>query len=150
MRYYACDVTLVDVPGEISLSFAIAGCQLNCKGCFWQQLKAESGELLDLQTYENWLLRYKNYVSCVLFYGGEWHVAELVAYLQLAQQHGLKTCLYTGLKKVVPEIYQQLDYLKTGAYIERLGGLSSPATNQRFRDLKNHVDLTGLFWHKDS
>lgn len=145
MRYYACDVNLVDVPNEISLSFAIVGCPLHCKGCFWQSLKASSGKLLDEQTYQQQILSYKNYLSCILFYGGEWHSEELISYLKIARQYNLKTCLYTGLQYIDANIYQHLDYLKTGAYSEKLGGLNSITTNQRFYDIKNDADLTHIF-----
>ena len=48
MRYYSYDVVLTDVPGEICLAFSVAGCNLGCKGCFWQSIQdAPTEELSD-------------------------------------------------------------------------------------------------------
>ncbi len=48
-----------------------------------------------------------------------------------AQFPHLKTAWYSG-KEAVPEGFdiKSLDYIKLGPYIEALGGLKSPATNQ--------------------
>ena len=47
---------------------------------------------------------------------------------------GFKTCLYSGFDTPAPFILllPLLNYLKLGPYDERLGGLESPTTNQRF------------------
>ena len=57
--------------------------------------------------------------------GGEWHEDELEEMLRIAKQKGLKTALYTGLKLFRKSIKRQLNYLKTGPWIESLGGLTS-------------------------
>lgn len=146
MRYYGSDVVLADVPGEISLAFAIVGCRLNCRACFWQELESAPTYELNDELFASILERYHGLVSCILFYGGEWHPLELEGKLQIAQQLGFKTCLYTGLSKVKLSILKHLDYLKTGAYQEKLGGLASPITNQKFINVKSGEDLTALFW----
>lgn len=64
----------------------------------------------------------------------------------------LKTCLYTGFNRVidVEVTLPWLDFLKTGEYIRKLGGLESPATNQRFYRIhpvtRSLDDLTNLFY----
>ena len=146
MRYYGIDVVLTDVPGEISLAFAMVGCRLNCSGCFWQELKSAPTHELSDELFTSTLQSYQGLVSCVLFYGGEWQPLELICKLKIAQQLGFKTCLYTGLKQVKASILKHLDYLKTGAYQEELGGLFSPTTNQRFINVNSREDLTALFW----
>lgn len=47
-------------------------------------------------------------------------------------------------------IFPLLDYLKVGAYDERLGGLDSPTTNQRFYQVEYGLleDKTQLFRRK--
>lgn len=66
--------------------------------------------------------------------------------------HGLKTCLYSGADSTAffQNIIPLLDYLKVGAYDERLGGLDSPTTNQRFYQVENGLleDRTQLFRRK--
>ena len=54
--------------------------------------------------------------------------------LRRIRARGLKTCLYSGFDTAAPfaAILPLLDFLKLGPYDERLGGLDSPATNQRF------------------
>ena len=146
MRYYGSDVVLADVPDEISLTFSIVGCRLNCSACFWQELRSAPTYELDDELFTDTIQRYRGLVSCVLFYGGEWHPLELIRKLKLAHQLGFKTCLYTGLSRVKDSILKHLDYLKTGTYQEKLGGLSSPTTNQKFINVNSGEDLTAQFW----
>lgn len=147
MKCYNCDVVLNDVPGEISLAFAIAGCQLGCRGCFWQSLQAASVYELSDELFVEKLMHVRDFISCVLFYGGEWQLTELVSKLKIAHEQGLKTCLYTGRQFISDKICQHLDFIKTGAYREDLGGLTSPITNQRLTSLVTGEDLTHLFQH---
>ncbi len=62
---------------------------------------------------------------------------------------GIKTCLYSGNddETAFQHVYDLLDYLKTGHYDEKLGGLDCPMTNQRFYRLENGrlIDRTSLF-----
>ena len=145
VKYYNCDVILNDVPNEISLAFAIAGCKLGCRGCFWQELQNTPSYELNDKLFSEKLTKYQNFISCVLFYGGEWLSEELIDKLKIAHAHGLKTCLYTGRQIIATEIYQHLDFIKTGAYRGDLGGLTSLTTNQRFTNLITGEDLTHLF-----
>ena len=145
MRCYSCDVALNDVPNEISLAFAIAGCKLGCRGCFWQELQNTPSYELNDKLFSEKLTKYQNFISCVLFYGGEWLSEELTDKLKIAHAHGLKTCLYTGRQIIATEIYQHLNFIKTGAYRGDLGGLTSLTTNQRFTNLITGEDLTHLF-----
>ena len=65
---------------------------------------------------------------------------------------GLKTSLYSGNddKEAFQSLYGLLDYLKTGHYDEKLGGLDCPTTNQRFYrfDHGRLIDETSLFQRK--
>jgi anaerobic ribonucleoside-triphosphate reductase activating protein len=77
--------------------------------------------------------------------GGEWNQNELIQFLMLAKAMDYKTCLYTGQETVDKAILEQLNYIKTGPWIKTLGGLSSPNTNQRFRNLDTNKNLNHLF-----
>ena len=75
--------------------------------------------------------------------------SELEIALRTIRQHGLKTCLYSGCNQLEPftKLLPLLDYLKLGAYDERLGGLDHPTTNQRFYRVEREtlIDQTYLF-----
>lgn len=145
MKYETYKITFNEVPNEVSLTFLITGCPLGCKGCHSQ----ESWENKGVELTESHLLKlinkYEFMISTVCFLGGEWEKENLIKLLKVAKNKHLKTCLYTGLNKVHKDIESELDFIKTGRWIEELGGLSSQKTNQRFVDLKNNKDLTILF-----
>lgn len=146
MRFYEYQVVFQEVPDEISLCFSISGCPLRCDGCHSPFLwKAGNGTELRESLYKSLLEKYKDMISCVLFMGGEWHENELISKLRYANENGLKTCLYTGLDSVSSEIKNELTYLKTGPWMEDRGGLSSPSTNQLFRNIKTNEILNHLF-----
>ncbi len=147
MNYYQKDVVFQEVPGEISLSYFVCGCPLNCSGCHssytWNE---HSGQKLTLAVFLSDLKKYKGFLSCVLFMGGEWHEQELILYLNVARNQGLKTCLYTGLDEVSPELRDACTYLKTGRWIPQLGGLDAPSTNQRFVHTETGECLNAAFY----
>ena len=98
---------------------------------------------------ENLILKNK-YISCILFYGGEWQIERLLELIQIAKKHDLKVCLYTGLmleeiKLTKPQLLNVLDYIKVGRWIEKKGGLNKKTTNQRFykidRDDEGNINL---------
>lgn len=127
-------IVLQEVPGEISLALSISGCPLACQGCHsaftWSPTY---GEELTVARFDQLLSRYHGLASCVLFYGGEWDPTLGERFSQ-ARLRGYRLCLYSGLEmhELAPGLIRQLDYLKTGRWVRELGGLDSPATNQRF------------------
>ena len=129
-------VLFQEIPDEISLAFTITGCPLQCRGCHstdtWDP---RTGCALSNSLYRDYLKRYGNMISCVLFFGGEWHLNALQDKLLIARKMGLKTCLYTGLDCVPERIHPHLNYLKTGPWRRALGGLESTTTNQRLIEL---------------
>jgi anaerobic ribonucleoside-triphosphate reductase activating protein len=62
----------------------------------------------------------------------------------------LKTAWYSG-RTSFPRNPRALDFLKLGPYIESLGGLKSPNTNQRLykRVGDEWQDITSSFWKKN-
>ncbi|RTR32210.1 anaerobic ribonucleoside-triphosphate reductase activating protein [Shewanella atlantica] len=139
-------VVMQEVPGEISLLFSITGCDVGCKGCHSTELwNEEYGEPLNEERYKVYLKQYQGYVSCILFFGGEWQPKKLSEYLVLAKKMGFKTCLYTGREQVGREIRAQLDFLKTGEFDYQVGGLDSPDTNQKFYDLAQNKIINYKF-----
>lgn len=142
MNYLSQQITFREIPDEVCLSFLITGCPVRCPDCnskdSWSQ---NSGRPLTLEIFQSLLNEKKNWITCVLFLGGEWEQENLLLFLQRAQQLNFKTALFTGLDQIAPEIQFHLDYLKTGPYRKELGGLESPRTNQRLINLKTGKKL---------
>jgi anaerobic ribonucleoside-triphosphate reductase activating protein len=139
-------IVFQEVPDEISLCFSITGCKVGCKGCHSAELWQESyGMPLTNIHFITWLNKYKNLISCIVFFGGEWQEKALIEKLIIAKKHGLKTCLYSGQKHINMNISQHLNFLKTGAWRAELGGLDSPITNQTFRNVATGKKLNHLF-----
>jgi len=149
MNYSDIQIVLQEIPGEISICFTITGCKLHCEGCHSPYLwKEGSGEKLLNEKYLKTLKKYKGFASCVLFMGGEWHQQELVKKLRRAKEMGYKTGLYTGLESIDKEILEELTWLKTGAWIQKQGGLDRETTNQKFIEVKTKTILNHLFIKK--
>ena len=135
-------ITTQDVLDEISLAFSISGCPLHCKGCHSAFTWNETfGQELTNDLFRK-ILAENKYASCVLFYGGEWRLKRLLELIGIAKSNGKKVCLYTGLmleevKASKSELFNVLDYIKVGRWIEEKGGLNKKTTNQRFYRILN-------------
>lgn len=146
MKYADISIVLQEVPGEISICFSIIGCELKCNGCHSTYLwNKRNGIILTEEIFLKTLTQYKDLASCILFMGGEWHEKELINYLKLAKSLNFTTCLYTGEEKVSAEILKELTWIKTGAWIKKLGGLNSKTTNQKFIEVQSNIILNHLF-----
>lgn len=147
MHYQNFQIVHQEVPGELSLCFSISGCKLRCEGCHSPFLwKEKQGTPLTEARVKEKLETYKDYASCLLFMGGEWHEKELIHYLQLGKKMGYKTCLYTGEETVSDDILKELTWLKTGKWIPKLGGLDCKTTNQKFIEVATNKTQNKLFY----
>lgn len=151
MYYSSVQVVFQEVPNEISLAISISGCQLKCSGCHsaftWDDTY---GKPLTFEILSELINKYRGYITCLIFYGGEWELDTLTSFLNVAISHDLKTCLYTGLEISNFELHflKSLSYIKTGRYNQQLGGLNSIKTNQKFYKLSSGniiEDLTTSF-----
>lgn len=146
MNYLSKQIVFREIPDEVSLSYLITGCSLRCPGCHsTDSWNSQNGKLL---THEKLLVeihKYRGWISCVLFMGGEWEPENLISNLKLVQAMGLRSALYTGLEDVSKEIKSHLDYLKTGPYRLHLGGLDSLNTNQKLINVKTGEILNSMF-----
>lgn len=134
-RYYNYDVVFAEIPGETTLAINLTGCPNRCPGCHSPHLQADGGEELDDEALGALLGRYGPAVTCVCFMGGDaepQEVARLAGAVRRMQPR-LRVGWYSGRPElptdVAPETY---DYIKLGPWIEALGPLPSPTTNQRF------------------
>jgi len=144
-------VLFQEVPDEVSLAFTVTGCPLKCRGCHSKDTwNPRVGTPLSDSVFTHYLNQYGDFVTCILFFGGEWNAPALQNKLLLAQQSGFKTCLYTGLDTVPPALKKYLSFLKTGKWVEQKGGLQNLNTNQRFLDLASNNLLNYKFQEKQS
>ena len=60
----------------------------------------------------------------------------------------MEVALYSGRPEVPNTYWRVFHYIKTGPYIEKLGPLNSPSTNQRLYKVEGHrrIDITSQFW----
>jgi anaerobic ribonucleoside-triphosphate reductase activating protein len=109
---------------------------------------------LDEAALAGLLEKYGDAVTCVCFIGGDGDPREVERLAGFVRGFGggLKTAWYSG-KPLLPEgiALEYFDFIKSGPYVERSGGLGSATTNQRFYRIENGtmVDLTALFRLKD-
>lgn len=146
MRYTDLTITLQEIPNEISLAFSITGCPIKCSGCHSKHLwDMDNGELLSKDIFNSILKKYQNYITCVLFMGGEWYKSELITYLELVKSKNIKRALYTGQDNLSIDIKILLNYLKLGKYNRTLGGLGTKGTNQKLYNLDTNEIMNHYF-----
>jgi|SRR5690554_1018805 len=146
VNYSSKQIVWQEVPGEVSLAYTISGCPLRCPGCHSADTwPLGAGEQLHVQEFKAQLRQYSGLITCVLFLGGEWHEQRLLELLEIAQNQGLNTCLYTGQETVSDALKARLTYLKTGPWVKQLGGLDSATSNQRLIDLRTNECLNRFF-----
>lgn len=162
MKYTDSMITFREVPDEVSLCINISGCPNHCEGCHSPELWDDIGDELNKESLIK-LIKKNEGITCVCFMGGDAdpeYVRELA--LSIKSKFNLKTCWYSG--KTLTEINDvdlgPYNYIKVGPYDEKLGGLDSPTTNQRFFIVykiisptsESHYELkniTNKFWKNE-
>lgn len=152
LRYTDYDIVFQEVPDEITLAINISNCPNRCKGCHSPYLLKDIGEPLTEEYLTVLLRKYGKAITCVCFMGGDASPADieqLAEYLHRQTVAPVKVGWYSGKSELSPAIdLDFFEYIKLGPYIEHLGGLKSPATNQRFYRIENGVmkDITYRFF----
>ncbi|MDR1601798.1 MAG: anaerobic ribonucleoside-triphosphate reductase activating protein [Tannerella sp.] len=153
LRYVNFDIVFQEIPGEVTLAVNLSNCPNRCKGCHSPHLQGDAGETLDEKTLFAWLETYGNAITCVCFMGGDAEpreVCRLAGFVRRQKDGNIKTGWYSGKAAMPAGIsLSDFDYIKLGAYIEDLGGLNAPTTNQRFYRIEKGemIDKTNSF-HK--
>ena len=129
VRYYNFDIVFAEIPGETTLAINIANCPNRCPGCHSPHLQADAGHVLDAAELRARLAEVVRQELPVLHVG--W---------------------YSG-RQELPEGFapQVFDYIKLGGWVESLGPLTSPTTNQRLYRIGPAgamEDITEQFRHK--
>jgi len=148
MKYLSKQITLQEVPNEISLSYLITGCPWRCKGCHSPEARDWSlGEELTVEVLASHL-KENDGITCVCFLGGDWEDLTLFSLILGIKGQWLKVCLYTSKESAPKGLGWYLDYLKTWPYIEELWGLDNPKTNQKFFNFRTWEKLNKYFLKK--
>ncbi len=133
LKIYSYDIVCQEVPDEISLAVNISGCPNRCPGCHSPWLWDDEGEEMTEELMMNLIGKYGKAITCVCFMGGDADPKQIEAAARLIRDRypNLKTAWYSG-REAAPEGFdlKSLDYIKLGPYVEALGGLKSPTTNQ--------------------
>ena len=140
LKYVNTGVVFQEIPDEVTLAINISNCPCHCPGCHSHYLWDDIGMPLD--------------ITCLSFMGGD---ADPVGVNQLAQYihetyPQFKVAWYSGRLRVSSAVNKaDFDYLKVGPYIQHLGPLKSPTTNQRLyrqREDGSFEDITYRFWRQ--
>lgn len=140
LKYTDTMITFSEVPDEISLCVNISNCPIHCPECHSKELWNDIGELL---TDEKIMSLIDHYDGCTTFVimGGDGNAKEVNRVANFIRKNSnLLTCWYSGLEILSPEIdLKNFDFIKLGPYIQNLGGLDSPTTNQKFYQI-DHIN----------
>ena len=133
LRCYNYDIVCQEIPDEITLAVNISCCPNRCPGCHSPWLWEEGGEPMTEKMLRNLIEAYSSAITCFCFMGGDAEPTEVerISMWIKKEYPGIKTAWYSG-REEIPHGFDVscLDFLKLGPYIERLGGLKSPETNQ--------------------
>ena len=161
LRYASYDIVFQEIPDEITLAINISNCPNRCTGCHSPNLQKDTGEELTKSVLSDLLNIYGNAVTCICFMGGDSSPEELLNLAKFVRQYTItaavdtqsvafryKTAWYSGNSQLYENAQHHFDYIKLGKYIEQLGGLNSPTTNQRFYRIERTtmIDITEQFY----
>lgn len=139
LKYLTSDVTFREFPDETSLCINISNCPFKCKGCHSPELWEDKGAILNNDSISS-LIEHNEGITCVGLMGGDNNPSEvnsLASFIKSAYP-SLKVGWYSGDIKIPKNInIENFNYIKLGPYIEKLGGLDSPNSNQNLYEVKD-------------
>ena len=157
-------VVMEEIPDRVTLAVEISHCRGNCPGCHSPFLKEDIGEELTAAVIDA-LVRDNFGVDCFLFLGEGRDPGALCALAAHVRTLGLVPAVYSGRREVDDMLWEHFDYVKVGPYVEELGPLNKPTTNQRLYQAvpegveaapgtgisvhagRRFADITARFWH---
>lgn len=133
LKFHNFDIVFQEIPGETTLAFNITGCPVHCEGCHSTHLWEDKGEPLTREALLDVYGQYSSGVTCIAIMGGDADPAEVSALAgYIKNDMHLKSAWYSGRSEISQQVSLcNFDFIKVGPYIEKLGGLKSPSTNQR-------------------
>lgn len=133
LKCYNFDIVCQEIPDEITLAVNISCCPNRCPGCHSPWLWEEAGEPMTEDMLAGLIGKYSSAITCFCFMGGDADPGEVERIASWIRKEfpDLKTAWYSG-RETLPEGFdiKCMDFVKLGPYIEKLGGLKSPTTNQ--------------------
>ena len=148
LKFHNYDIVFQEIPDEVTLAVNISNCPNRCTGCHSQRLWEDTGEILDEKLLALLLEKYGNAVTCICFMGGDGSPDDVLRLAKFVKKYDKKIAWYSGNSTLHKNALTCFDYIKLGKYIEKLGGLKKPTTNQRFYRIENDtmIDITEKFW----
>lgn len=153
LKFVDTMIVFQEIPDEISLDINISNCPFRCPGCHSSYLQRDIGEVLTDDKLRE-LIKENDGISCVLFSGGDSDRHRLLELCKLVKTEfpTMKTAVYSGDVKADEHLWNSglLDYYKIGPWIDELGPLDCPTTNQRLYELtpRGYIDITHRFLEK--
>lgn len=151
MKVSSINTSFIDFPNKTSLIVFMSGCNIGCKGC--QNPKLQNPDYGVDIVVDDIVKEYNSKGLCngIVFSGGDplYQYGELLAYCkELCSIADI--AVYTGetFDNVPVELFEYIDLLVTEPYIEELGGLSDPKTNQRCWDIIDGVPVENKKYFK--
>ena len=141
------DIVLEEIPDRVTLAVEISNCRGSCPGCHSPFLKEDLGVELTPAAVDK-LIGDNFGVNCFLLLGEGKDVQALLGIAEHLRRHypEIERAVYSGRPEVEPEVRAAFDYVKVGPYVEALGPLNEPTTNQRL--YYHGEDITSRFWHR--
>ena len=134
IKYCELEIVFREFPDEVTLAINISNCPHRCKGCHSPHLQKDIGGTLTPEVLEKLIEPFKDKVTCIGFMGGDADIEGLYELAKTVKSKfpSLRTGWYSG-NGTLAESYllDVFDYVKIGPYIEKLGPLDNPNTNQR-------------------
>lgn len=143
-------ITFQEIPGQISFFIEIGNCIHHCPNCHSPHLQKHTRQVNLAYLLQTAKQSKKRGASAILLMGGTTNQIPLETLRHIIEQ--LSTILPVGIysgdsvqshsTSFLKEL-PALQWIKVGEYNEKLGGLSSPTTNQRFYQKYNRLQFDG-------
>lgn len=149
IKYTTTQVTFREFPDEVTLCINLSNCPHHCKGCHSPELREDIGNVLDLAELKK-LISENPGITCVGLMGDTRDFSYINTLAYHIKKLGLKVGLYSGYDFIHDQLKVYLfDYIKVGRYIEKLGPLDNPNTNQKMYKITVE-DITNKFWKNET
>lgn len=152
-----------EIPDKLAITIELGGCKHKCKGCHSPEMweGADNNFNTSFLSLEDIMAIVEANIEAgcraIAVMGGDANIATLLPLLRECSATA-PTALYVGqhLNEAEARRYARtgITYLKTGQYVEALGGLDKPQTNQRFYKItpefyEDHGDITTVYRYDD-
>ncbi|RNC64477.1 anaerobic ribonucleoside-triphosphate reductase activating protein [Proteiniphilum sp. X52] len=147
LKYVDYDIVFQEIPDEVTLAVNLSNCPYRCRGCHSPHLQQDIGKELSESALAGLLQSYERAVTCICFMGGDADTGELYRladFVRKSQGGRIKTAWYSGNDKLPENSRDHFDFVKSGPYVETLGGLNKSTTNQRLYRIEDGkmIDIT--------